>query len=195
MDISIKSLEIENNGTEWKSPSGLLKLTWKFMRANLPQSGISWTMPFDDVTDNFKPDISRLDWDERLAFRQDVDSTSILIAEFITTEDRGLMAKLVNSILGFGFTTVSGMITKPLIASIFDTSVSDIKIEEKHLLNVGYGKLEIEPTSRGDKTIVLKVPSTIEIVRAVSQTIPSHVVDGKYLEKSAKNGKLVINLT
>lgn len=199
MDISLESLHIVDNATYWDNspPSGILTLTWLYPRTNMDKPYITWVKTFGAVQDDFKPQLNKLDWYEKLAFRQTTDSHSVIIAEFAIVKDNGLMADIVNAILGFGLTTAGGLIAQPILGSVFAAATKNIKVEEEQIMLVGRGVAEIDPKAKvGTKVdIPLLVPSNIEVLKANQQTMPSQRTTGVVLQQGTQNGitGLVIN--
>ena len=199
MDISLESLTLVDNATHWDNnpPSGILTLTWLYPRVNMDKPFITWVKTFGAVPDNFNPQLNKLDWFEKLAFRQTTDSQSVIIAEFAIVKDNGLMADIVNAILGFGLTTAGGLIAQPILGSVFSAVTSNIKVPEQQVTLLARGVGEINPKAKSGSIIdiPLLVPNDIVVVKEVSQTIPSHVQKGILLKQGADNGLLKLVLT
>ena len=199
MDISLESLYIEDNATQWENnaPPGILTLTWMYPRLNMEKPFVTWVKTFGSIPDKFNPQINKLEWFEKLAFRQTTDSTSVIIAEFATVHDRGLMADIVNAILGFGLTTAGGLIAQPILGSVFTAMTANVKMDKEVVQLLGKGHAEIDAKAKSGT--VIKVPlvvqSDIEVVKENTQTIPSHSQKEVVLKQGVENGfiELILN--
>lgn len=199
MDISLESLYIIDNATEWENnaPEGILTLTWLYPRLNMERPYVTWVKTFGAVPDKFNPQLNKLEWFEKLAFRQTTDSPSVIIAEFASVHDRGMMADIVNAILGFGLTTVGGLIAQPILGSVFSAMTVNAKMEKELVTLLAKGYVEINPKAKSGTVleIPLQIPSDIVVTKEVKQTIPSHTQKGVVLKQGVDNGlvKLIIN--
>lgn len=199
MDISLENLYIKDNATEWENnaPAGILTLTWLYPRLDMDKPYITWVKTFGTVPDEFKPQLNKLEWFEKLAFRQTTDSQSVIIAEFAIVKDYGLMADIVNAILGFGLTTVGGLIAQPILGSVFSAVTTNLKVPEQQVTLIAKGKVELDPKAKiGTKLeIPLQIPSDIVVVKEIKQTIPSQTQKGVVLKQGDDNGlvKIIIN--
>ena len=192
MDILLDSLFIVDNGTPWDEnpPPGILTLTWLYPRVNMDKPYVTWAKTFGGVSDKYDPQINKLDWFEKLAFRQTTDSPSVIIAEFATVLDRGLMADIVNAVLGFGLTTVGGLIAQPLLGSVFSAVTANIKVPEQQMTLLAKGVAQIDPKIKtGNKIeIAWQVPRDINVVKGNLQTMPSERIAPVVLKQGHPNG-------